>query len=190
MFGDEIIVKILYCFCSLQDDSTNSIQSLQSALRGDPKSLTAWECLADAYKARGSYTASAKAYEQVLKLDPDSCYAELQLGSLQLLLGHLDEADASFRRVLEKCSGDSPLMVPGLKGLAECLVQSAKVALDEFVDARAVRCCQEALSLLARAARADPAVSCLWKLMGEACILLRELPEETVEGIESAGENH
>ncbi len=61
----------------------------------------------------------------------------------------------------------------------------AREALDEYVDDKAVRCCEEAVRLLVRAATVDPAVACLWKLMGEACTIIRDLPEETVEGIMS-----
>ncbi len=68
--------------------------------------MTAWECLADAYKARGSYTASVKAFEQVLLLNPDATYAHLQLGSLKLLLGHLDEAKSSFDAAASQCSDE------------------------------------------------------------------------------------
>jgi len=34
-------------------------------LRSDPDNIDAWECLADAYFARGSYNAALKAYDQV-----------------------------------------------------------------------------------------------------------------------------
>ncbi len=48
-----------------QDDSTNAILSFQSALRRDSTDCHAWECLADAYMARGSYTAALKAFDKV-----------------------------------------------------------------------------------------------------------------------------
>ena len=86
---------------------------------------------------------------QVLQLDPASAYADLQLGSLRLLLGHLEDAAACFRRVISRCGAndDSPLLVPALKGLSEMMLASAREALVDFVDERAKMCCEEALKV-------------------------------------------
>ena len=49
---------------SLNSDPTAAILSLQSAIRTDPGDAHAWEGLADAYRARGSYSAAMKAYDK------------------------------------------------------------------------------------------------------------------------------
>ena len=49
---------------SLYSDPTAAILSLQSAIRTDPGDAHAWEGLADAYRARGSYSAAMKAYDK------------------------------------------------------------------------------------------------------------------------------
>ena len=47
------------------EDPRRAILSLQSVLRSEPSNIDAWECLADAYFARGSYNSALKAYEHV-----------------------------------------------------------------------------------------------------------------------------
>ena len=42
---------------------------------GESGDVTCWEALADAYMARGSYTAALKAFEKVLTIKEDSEYA-------------------------------------------------------------------------------------------------------------------
>ena len=49
----------------LQDKPTDAILCLQSAIRSRPTDPLVWECLAEAYAARGSYTAAMKAFDQV-----------------------------------------------------------------------------------------------------------------------------
>lgn len=44
---------------------------------GDSGDLNCWEALADAYLARGSFTAAHKAYEKVLQMNPGSEYTRL-----------------------------------------------------------------------------------------------------------------
>ena len=45
---------------------------------GDSGDLNCWEALADAYLARGSFTAAHKAYEKVLQMNPGSEYTRLR----------------------------------------------------------------------------------------------------------------
>ena len=89
----------------LSSDPTAAILSLQSAIRTDPGDAHAWEGLADAYRARGSYSAAMKAYDKVLRLCPESVYAELQIGVLKLTLGRHSDAIDHFRSVIVKYRG-------------------------------------------------------------------------------------
>ncbi len=105
-------------------EPTSAIVSLQSAIRGGAEGdVAAWESLADAYRARGSHTAAMKAYEKVLKMKPDSVYAELQIAGSKLTLGHYAEAVDQFSALLAK----QPDYVPALKGLAEAFISQVKV---------------------------------------------------------------
>ncbi len=73
------------------------------------------------------------------------------------------------------------MLVPALKGLSETWLSEARAALEEFVDLRAEECCSRALQVLVRAAKCPGGggLACIWKLMGDACTMLRELSAET-----------
>jgi tetratricopeptide (TPR) repeat protein len=44
-----------------------------------------WECLADAYLARGAYISALKSYERALELNPDSFFSMIQLANIKLV---------------------------------------------------------------------------------------------------------
>ena len=50
--------------------------------RGDSSDVNCWEALAEAYMARGSFTAAQKSFEKVLQLDSNSVYARYFLHQL------------------------------------------------------------------------------------------------------------
>merc|ERR1712150_119995 len=90
-----------------------AIQNLQSAIRSDSCNINAWECLADAYAARGSYNSALKAYDKILKLRndfkqistetvEDSLYAELQIATIKHKLGHFSEAILNLKEILQR----------------------------------------------------------------------------------------
>lgn len=66
-------------------------------------------------------------------------------------------------------------------GLGETWVSLARSALTQFFHGRAADHCQSAILCLTRAASLRPDLSCLWKLLGDACTLLNTLPEELVK---------
>ncbi|XP_012943920.1 tetratricopeptide repeat protein 37 isoform X2 [Aplysia californica] len=150
-----------------QEDPTTAIASLQSALRADPNDNHVWECLADAYFQRGSFTAALKAFTKASELDPESLYCQYQIASIKQTLGSLSEAVQEYKQVL----GMSAHYVPVLKGLGESLIQLAKHNVGRCLDGLAQDYAEEALLYLTRAAAHRPDLSCLWKLMGEACTL-------------------
>lgn len=53
----------------------------------------------------------------------------------------------------------------------------------EFVDAKAVECCQDSVKVLVRAIKlsSGSSLSCLWKLMGDSCNELRDLPDKAFQ---------
>ncbi|GFR81884.1 tetratricopeptide repeat protein 37, partial [Elysia marginata] len=106
-----------------------------------------------------------------LRADPDDqhvweCLAEayLQRGSLTASLKAFTKA-SEYKTVLQK----SPTYVPALKGISESLIQLAKQNLSQCLDGLAQSHFEEAIAYTARAATQRPDMSCLWKLMGDAC---------------------
>ncbi|XP_071101530.1 superkiller complex protein 3-like [Haliotis cracherodii] len=157
------------------DDPTIAVASFQAALRADPRDNHVWECLAEAYLHRGSYTAALKTFTKAAELNPESVYSLFQIASIKQTLGEYPEAVAEYKTILEK----SHNYVPALKGLGETLLLLARQHLTTCLDGLARDKCQEALVYLTRAASQRADLSCLWKLMGDACTVLQPLAPET-----------
>uniref|UniRef100_A0A4W4FY58 Tetratricopeptide repeat domain 37 n=1 Tax=Electrophorus electricus TaxID=8005 RepID=A0A4W4FY58_ELEEL len=136
-----------------------AIADLQAALRADPQDWVCWECLGEAYLNRHSYTASLKAFGKAHELQPDSIYSLYQTAAIKQVLGRFSEAAGEYRQIIA-----TEEYVPALKGLGECLLALAKSAMEDYLDGRAIDLIQEYLVLQKR-----PDLSCLWKLLGDAC---------------------
>ncbi|CAL1530763.1 unnamed protein product [Lymnaea stagnalis] len=147
------------------DDPTTAITSLQSALRADPNDNHVWECLAEAYLQRGSFTASLKAFSKASELDPNSLYCLYKIANIKHTLGSLKEAIEEYKIILVKLAS----YVPVLKGVAESLIQLGRQNLSNCLDGLAQDNFEEAILYLTRAASQRPDMSCLWKLLGDAC---------------------
>ncbi|XP_013407175.1 tetratricopeptide repeat protein 37 isoform X1 [Lingula anatina] len=157
-------------------EPTAAIASFQCALRADSNDRHCWECLAEAYATRGSYTAALKAFTKVAEMSEDNMYGLYQIASIKQTLGLYAEAVLEYRAILTK----SPDYVPALKGLGEAYVHLARDSLKQVFSGRAVDQCQEAIHHLTRAASFRPDLSCVWKLMGDACTLIHVVAAERV----------
>uniref|UniRef100_A0A671QSI9 Tetratricopeptide repeat protein 37-like n=1 Tax=Sinocyclocheilus anshuiensis TaxID=1608454 RepID=A0A671QSI9_9TELE len=145
-----------------------AIADLQAALRADPQDWVCWECLGEAYLNRRSFTAALKAFDKAHALQPTSIYSLYQTAAIKQILGRFKEAAAEYRQISEQED-----YVPALKGLGECLLALARNALDDYLDGRAVDLIQNAIHYLFRAVKQRPDLSCLWKLLGDACTTSR-----------------
>ncbi|XP_055874018.1 tetratricopeptide repeat protein 37-like [Biomphalaria glabrata] len=157
-----------------QNDFDAAIISLQSALRGDPQDNHVWECLAEAYLQRGSYNAALKAFTKASELDPNSLYCQYKIANIKHVLGEMAMAIIEYKKILEK----SPDYVPVLKGVSESLIQLGKHKLLACLDDLAKGCFEEAIVFLTRAAAQRPDLSCIWKLLGDACTLIYPIDVE------------
>uniref|UniRef100_A0A670Y5G3 SKI3 subunit of superkiller complex n=1 Tax=Pseudonaja textilis TaxID=8673 RepID=A0A670Y5G3_PSETE len=138
---------------------------LQAALRADPKDPNCWEALGEAYLSRGGYTTALKSFRKARELNPKSIYSIYKAAAIEQILGKYKDAIAEYQHILEK----SKDYVPALKGLGECYLMMAKSALANYLDGKALDYIEQSLDFLARAAKYRPEVSCLWKLLGDAC---------------------
>uniref|UniRef100_A0A4W4FXR7 Tetratricopeptide repeat domain 37 n=1 Tax=Electrophorus electricus TaxID=8005 RepID=A0A4W4FXR7_ELEEL len=132
-----------------------AIADLQAALRADPQDWVCWECLGEAYLNRHSYTASLKAFGKAHELQPDSIYSLYQTAAIKQVLGRFSEAAGEYRQIIA-----TEEYVPALKGLGECLLALAKSAMEDYLDGR---------YLFRYHMFKRPDLSCLWKLLGDAC---------------------
>ncbi|KAK3098545.1 hypothetical protein FSP39_020503 [Pinctada imbricata] len=153
------------------DSLSSAVSSLQSAVRADPNDSHVWECLAEAYLHRGSFTAALKAFTKVIELNPESLYSLYKIASIKQKLGTFKEAIEEYKVILEK----SVNFVPALKGIGETYLLLANHQITNVRDNRAIDSCQEALMYLTRAASHRPDLSCLWKMMGDAATLCHSM---------------
>ncbi|XP_057320439.1 SKI3 subunit of superkiller complex protein [Microplitis mediator] len=151
-----------------------AIKSLRYVIRADPNDNHCWESLADAYWARGAHTSALKSYQRALELSPGSLYPMIQLANIKLVLGRHDEAKEAFTQVLSQ----EQRYIPALKGLAETCLGLAKENASKQLLGRARRNCQQAIDSLTDAIIENSNLSCLWKLLGDACYRVAILPEK------------
>nr|XP_046243032.1 tetratricopeptide repeat protein 37 isoform X2 [Scatophagus argus] len=137
---------------------------LQAALRADPEDWVCWECLGEAYLNRRSFTAALKAFGKAHQLQPSSIYSVYQAAAIKQTLGKFKEAVAEYLQITAKQD-----YVPALKGLGECQLSLAKSLMEDCRDGGAIDLIQQAIQNLFRAVELRPDLSCLWKLLGDAC---------------------
>ncbi|KAM9732353.1 superkiller complex protein 3 isoform 1-T4 [Dama dama] len=147
---------------------SQAVADLQAALRADPKDFNCWESLGEAYLSRGGYTTALKSFIKASELNPESIYSVFKVAAIQQTLGKYKEAVAQYQLIINKKED----YVPALKGLGECHLLLAKAALVDYLDGKAVDCVEKALEYFTRALQHRADVSCLWKLVGDACTSL------------------
>uniref|UniRef100_A0A8B9JZE0 Tetratricopeptide repeat domain 37 n=1 Tax=Astyanax mexicanus TaxID=7994 RepID=A0A8B9JZE0_ASTMX len=149
---------------SMEQGDMVSPTLLHAALRADPQDWVCWECLGEAYLNRHSFTAALKTFAKAHLLQPSSIYSLFQMAAIKQILGRFKEAAGEYLQIIEREE-----YVPALKGLGECLLSLAKSAMADCLDGKAVDLIQEAIKYLFRALQKRPDLSCLWKLLGDAC---------------------
>ncbi|CAG00393.1 unnamed protein product [Tetraodon nigroviridis] len=141
-----------------------AIADLQAALRADPEDWVCWECLGEAYLNRRSFTAALKAFGKAQQLHPSSIYSVYQAAAIKQTLGKFKEAIVEYLQITAQQD-----YVPALKGLGECQLSLAKSLIEDCRDGGAVDLIQQAIKNLFRAVELRPDLTCLWKLLGDAC---------------------
>uniref|UniRef100_A0A8C0K2B1 SKI3 subunit of superkiller complex n=1 Tax=Canis lupus dingo TaxID=286419 RepID=A0A8C0K2B1_CANLU len=147
---------------------SQAVADLQAALRADPKDFNCWESLGEAYLSRGGYTTALKSFTKASELNPESTYSVFKVAAIQQILGKYKEAIAQYQLIIKKKED----YVPALKGLGECHLMMAKAALVDYLDGKAVDYIEKALEYFTWALQHQADVSCLWKLVGDACTSL------------------
>uniref|UniRef100_A0A3B3SLZ1 SKI3 subunit of superkiller complex n=1 Tax=Paramormyrops kingsleyae TaxID=1676925 RepID=A0A3B3SLZ1_9TELE len=143
---------------------SQATEDLQAALKADPQDYICWECLGEAYLNRRMFTSALKTFARAHELNPESIYNLYQMAAIKQTLGKFKEAVKEYMQIIEQED-----YVPALKGLGECLLAMARSAFMDYLDGRAVDLLQEAIAFLFRAVQQRPDLSCLWKLLGDAC---------------------
>lgn len=133
----------------------------------------AFECLADAYYGRGSYTSALRAYDKVLTLSPNkSVHALTRIGYIHMLLTDYIKALSTYEEVL-KIDNNSLL---ALKGIADTWMKIAQKKLNFNLYGSARDSIQNALNYIVIALTKENTYTCFHKMLGDSFIFLTKLP--------------
>ncbi|EDV26404.1 uncharacterized protein TRIADDRAFT_54351 [Trichoplax adhaerens] len=154
--------------------------SFQNAIRADPVDPWSWECLGDAYKERGSYTAAIKAYARCVQLageeDTKVIYPLFQVASIKHLLGLLDEAIADYKKILEFHADYVPVLI----GIAKSLFAKAMDCTGYNLLDRMMVYVQQSLTYLGKTASLNTNLLSLWKVAGDCCTIVFVANKESI----------
>uniref|UniRef100_A0A3B3XJJ4 Tetratricopeptide repeat domain 37 n=1 Tax=Poecilia mexicana TaxID=48701 RepID=A0A3B3XJJ4_9TELE len=165
--------------------------ALQAALRADPEDWVCWECLGEAYLNRRSFTAALKAFGKAHQLQPSSIYSVYQAAAIKQTLGKFKEAVDEYLQITTQQD-----YVPALK-LGECQLSLAKSLMEDCRDGGAIDLIQQSIHNLF-AVQLRPDLSCLWKLLGDACTAVRVVAPSRAQvvvptllsGFDSSAQDH
>eukprot|EP00795_Rhopilema_esculentum_P006369 gene6369-11806_t len=195
LYAQEAKAENLKGVSKLNDKGYTYAKNFRSALRSDPEDRHMWECLGDAYIARGSYMPALKAFQKAVELDPENLYSRYKMGVIKQSVCVYDEAIEEFKKVLAVEEDH----IPAWRGLAESHLKTEYACIAENFDGRAVDHAAEALLAAARVSQQTvvangtvengwkkflraielrPDLRCLWKIMGDASFALRVVAEE------------
>uniref|UniRef100_A0A4W6GAK8 SKI3 subunit of superkiller complex n=1 Tax=Lates calcarifer TaxID=8187 RepID=A0A4W6GAK8_LATCA len=158
---------------------------LQAALRADPEDWVCWECLGEAYLNRRSFTAALKAFGKAHQLQPSSIYSVYQAAAIKQTLGKFKEAVAEYLQITAQQD-----YVPALKGLGECQLSLAKSLMEDCRDGGAIDLIQQAIQNLFKAVELRPDLSCLWKLLGDACTAVSTVSPNRAQNLNTERKVH
>lgn len=153
----------------------NAIIYFRNVVKINQNDTTAFECLADAYYCRGSYTSALKAYNRLLTLDPNKAiHCLTRSGYIFSLLTQHEEAICTFQKVLSM----DPNCILAVKGIAETWIRISKKKIAAKVFGSARDCAQKAVDYLTDVLekQTNKQFTCLWKLLGDTLIMVTKLP--------------
>ncbi|XP_068629458.1 superkiller complex protein 3 [Battus philenor] len=153
----------------------DAIINFRNVIKINHYNVNAFECLADAYYSRGSYTSALKAYRRVILLNPNrSCHCLTRIGYIHSLLTEYETAISTFEDVLK--TNSSSLLA--LKGIAETWMRIAKKKFTAKLYGSARDTAQCAINYLTKALAIEKKFSCFWNLLAECLMFITKLPNK------------
>ncbi|RHZ76177.1 hypothetical protein Glove_202g69 [Diversispora epigaea] len=161
-----------------------AITDFQTALRTFSKDISCWEGLAEAYLHEGRYMASLKAFTRAIDLDSSSFNVHYQIGLVKQKLGIFNEAIDQYKLAIEKAHQQQAKVtqmkdgdhLPSLKGLGDCYLALSKEYFHSGFYGRAVESLNDGLLIMQKAIQNYNEYQCLWKLIGDLCMVANYLP--------------
>lgn len=156
-------------------DWENAILQFRNVIKTEPNNIIAFECLADAYFSRGSFTSALKAYNKVISMQPKNIlHCLTRMGYINSLLTKYEDAIIKFEQVFEV----DPDSLLALKGIAETWMRIAKKKYNAKLFGSARNTAQYAINYLIRALTKEKKFLCFWKLLAEALVFITKLPNQ------------
>ncbi|XP_014370547.2 tetratricopeptide repeat protein 37 [Papilio machaon] len=153
----------------------NAINNFRNVIKMNHNNLNAFECLADAYYSRGSYTSALKAYNKVISLSPErSSHCLTRIGYIYSLLTEYENAISTFEAVLKV----DPSSLLALKGISETWMRIAKKKFNAKLYGSARDTAQFAVNYLTKALTIEKKHSCFWNLLAESLVFITKLPNK------------
>lgn len=153
----------------------NAILNFRNVIKLNHNDTTAFECLADAYYSRGSYTSALRAYNRVMSLDPSkSAHCLTRIGHIYSLLTRYEEAIATFEKVFII----EPYSFLALKGIAETWMRVAKKKVEAKIYGSSRDCAQYAIDYITKALSKQNQYLCFWKLLADNLMFITKLPDK------------
>ncbi len=94
--------RLLLAGCFLQGNVPLAVEEAQRAVAAEPRLRRADRVLARAYSGLGRFSSAREILERRQKVDADNAAIDIELGRLSRALGQAAEAEAHFRRALDK----------------------------------------------------------------------------------------
>lgn len=156
-------------------DWENAIINFRNVIKSNQNDTTAFECLADAYYTRGSYTSALRAYKKVMSMDPSKAsHYYTKIGYIHCLLTQYDEAIKTFEKVFQI----DPNSHLALKGIAETWIRIAKKKVTIKLHGSARDCAQNAINYIIKAIKTQNNFTCFWKLLADTLLFIVKLPNQ------------
>ncbi|VVC99072.1 unnamed protein product [Leptidea sinapis] len=151
----------------------NAIIKFRNVIKVNKNDVIAFECLADAYYSRGSYTSALKAYKKVIVLNPvQTSYCLTKIGYIHCLLTQYEDAISTFEEVLRL---DNSSLI-AIKGIAETWIRIAKKKASAKLYGSSRDSAQYAVNYLVQVLAKDTKFICFWNLLASALIHVTTLP--------------
>ncbi|KAL8088263.1 tetratricopeptide repeat protein SKI3 isoform X1 [Apium graveolens] len=146
-----------------QKKYSESVQSLQHAIRGYPTSADLWEALGLAYQQLGMLTAAIKSYGRAIELEDSRVFALIESGNIFLMLGSFTKGVQQFHEAL--CI--SPKNVAAHYGLASGLLSLSKECINLGAFKWGASLLEEASGIAKASTYLAGSISSIWKLHGD-----------------------
>lgn len=130
-----------------EGDLGAAVETLERAVKDDPRNWNAWQKLGIAYYTRGANDLGDKAFKKALRLEPGNAEINNNYGSMLVQTGRVAESLPYFERALEDLTYRKTALVLNNLGHALYLLQRYDDALQRLDDAitRAPNMCQARL---------------------------------------------